>query len=89
MTEREAYEFERAHRDVMIVDSKAQGLKYIFDEDRAYFAITGEKGAAVLSIAQAKALRDELDDIIELRAYITAREIKERKEKKHYGSKET
>ncbi len=89
MTEREAYEFERAHHDVMIIDSRAKGLKYIFDEDRAYFAIAGEKGATAISIAQAKALRDEIDDIIELRAYITARIISERKEKKHYGNKET
>lgn len=73
----------------MIVDSDAKGLKYIFDDDQGYFAISGVKGFTVLSIRQAMALAREISDIIELRSYITGREIKERKTKKHYGTKET
>ena len=73
MTNEESYKIEIAHPDIMIIDSKANGLKYLFDEDRSRFAIAGDKGIVMLSIQQAKALRNELNDIIEMRAYITGR----------------
>lgn len=73
MTNEESYKIEIDHPDITIIDSKASGLKYLFDEDRSRFAIAGDKGFTILSIQQAKALRDELSDIIEMRAYFTGR----------------
>ena len=73
MTNAESYKIEIDNPDIIIIDSKANGLKYLFDGDKSRLAIAGDKGIVRLSIRQAKALRDELSDIIELRAYITER----------------
>ena len=73
MTSEESFKIECEHPDIMVVDSKANGLRYLFDDGKSRLAIAGQKGITMLTIRQAKALRDELNDIIELREVITAR----------------
>ena len=73
MTEREAELLEKYHPDIMVMDSSAKGLKYLFDKDKSRLAIAGKKGVVMLTIKQAETLKDELSDILELREVITAR----------------
>jgi len=75
MTDDESFALERKHPDIMVIDSRTDGLKYLFDADKSRFAIAGEKGIAMLTIRQAKALKAELDDILEIREVITERKV--------------
>lgn len=56
----------RRHQDEGVLDiaSRANGLVYFVDNERRGLLISGQKGMTVLSVSQAKALRDELPGIL-------------------------
>lgn len=51
---------------VKCIDSDEEGLVYIVDGERKGVIVAGERGMTVLTTAQAKALANELSDIIDL-----------------------
>lgn len=64
MTDLEAYRLENKY-PVRAVQSEANGLKYLVDDDRKGVIVSGMKGMTGLSIRQAKALCRELPGILE------------------------
>ena len=79
MTDKEAHNIEKDHPEIIIIDSKVKGLRYLFDDDKSRFVIAGKRGMVMLTIKQAEALKDELNDIVELRDFVTSRERKQDK----------
>jgi hypothetical protein len=75
MDDLKAAKIESEIPEIIIISSAARGLKYLFDHDQGRMAISGQKGCTILTMAQARALRDELSDIIEDRKYYTQRKI--------------
>ena len=73
MTDLEADILEREVPEIIIIDSKAKGLKYLFDSRKDRFAIAGKKGKVLLTIKQARTVLDELPEILELRDSISER----------------
>ena len=73
MNDKEADRLERKVPGIVIMDSSAKGVKYLFDGVKDRFDIAGQRGMVMLSIKQAKAVRDELSEIIELRECISER----------------
>ena len=58
---------------VIVMDSEARGLKYLFDDDQSRMVIAGKKGFVMLSMDQARVLARELGKVVEQRQYFTAR----------------
>ncbi|MPM87371.1 hypothetical protein SDC9_134467 [bioreactor metagenome] len=53
--------------DILAIDSVVEGLCYITSpEDDHRIAIAGEKGLAIMTVAQAQALLSELPDVLDL-----------------------
>ena len=73
MTDLEADILEREVPEIIIIDSKVKGLKYLFDSRKDRFAIAGKKGKVLLTIKQARMILDELPEILELRDSISER----------------
>ena len=75
MNDIQADQIERKCPDITIIDSKEKGLKYLFDGCRDRMAIAGYKGMVLLTMNQAKALKEELEDILSIRGFITERSL--------------
>jgi hypothetical protein len=73
MTEMEVERIEARVPGVIVMDSKARGLKYFFDDNQSRMAIGGQKGLVILSMRQARMLARELAEVIEQRQYFTER----------------
>jgi hypothetical protein len=73
MTDVEAYKIENQFPDIIIIDSKEKGVKYLFDGRKDRFAIAGKKGKVLLTVKQAEAIKNELEEILELRQEISER----------------
>ena len=73
MTDLEADILEKEVPEIIIIDSRAKGVKYIFDSRKDRFAIAGKKGKVMLTIKQARTVLDELSGILELRDSISER----------------
>lgn len=66
MQSQEIYKLEQ-RANILAIDSAAQGLCYLTcPEDDHRIAIAGEKGVAIMTVAQAKAMLAELPDILDL-----------------------
>lgn len=66
MNQYEMNNIERNYEGVMGIESDAEVLYYIIDEDRDRIAICGEKGKTLLSFKQAVCLSKELCDVIDI-----------------------
>ena len=73
MTDLEADILEKEMPEIIIIDSQAKGVKYLFDSRKDRFAIAGKKGKVLLTVKQAEIIKNELDEILELRKCISER----------------
>lgn len=76
MTDDEIFRLERQYPDIRSIEGGAQGLKYIYDDDRRGIVIAGMIGRAFLTPTQAYALAGELLDVLE---WIGIKAAKERR----------
>ncbi len=65
MTEPEVYSLENKY-GLRGIESKEKHLQYFYDDDRLAVGISGEKGMTVLTIAQARAVCQELEQVLEV-----------------------
>lgn len=63
MNDLEAYRLENSY-PVRAIQSEANGLKYLVDDDRRGVVVSGMRGKTGLSITQARALCRELPGIL-------------------------